>query len=111
MRLGEMGPRLLGLRERAVGQGPVLLVGASALLSALLVAASLLSPGGVPKLRALQADIARQEASNAALRRQNAGLERTARALGNPVDPKALEKAAREQLGYIRADELLFKFE
>lgn len=111
MRLGERLSRFPALREWAVGRGPVLLVGGSALFSVLLIAASLLRPGGLPALHTLQADLARQEASNAALQVQNAALERTVKALGEPVDPRALEKAAREQLGFIRADELLFKFE
>jgi hypothetical protein len=31
--------------------------------------------------------------------------------LGNPPDPAALERAARDQLGYVLPAEVLFKFE
>jgi cell division protein FtsB len=33
------------------------------------------------------------------------------RELSPPIQPSALERAAREQLGFVRQDEVLFKFE
>ncbi|MFL5418623.1 MAG: septum formation initiator family protein, partial [Myxococcales bacterium] len=52
-----------------------------------------------------------QESANGALREENARLSRRARRLSGPGDSEALERAARERLGYLRADEVLFKFE
>ena len=46
-----------------------------------------------------------------ALREENARLSRRAKRLSGPGDAQALEKAAREKLGYLRGDEVLFKFE
>ena len=111
MRFASLRSRLTAFRARVDGKGPQTLVASAAVLSVVLIASSLLGPGGVRRLQLLRADLQRQEASNAALRAQLVELERVAKALGNPPDAKALEKAAREQLGYIRADELLFKFE
>ena len=62
-------------------------------------------------LRRLDQDIARQEAANQALREENARLERRIRALSAPIAPRVLEKEAREQLGFVRPDEVLVKFE
>src|SRR5437899_727996 len=83
-----------------------------ALLASLAMAgASVLDPTGLRRLRRLEADIARQEQKNGELREENARLTRTVKDLSPPVNPSALERAAREQLGFVRQDELLFKFE
>ncbi|HTO97301.1 MAG TPA: septum formation initiator family protein [Myxococcales bacterium] len=74
-------------------------------------AASLLDPKGLRRLRRLGADIERQEQQNRELRAENARLRKTVRELSPPLRNEALEKAAREQLGFVRADEVLFKFE
>jgi cell division protein FtsB len=87
-----------------------LVLGALA-LSACIGAASLLEPGGLRRLERLQADIDRQEQKNRELRDENARLSRTVRELSPPVSSAALEKAAREQLGFVRPDEILFQFE
>jgi len=81
------------------------------LLSAGMSAMSLLDPDGVRRLSRLQADIERQKEKNRELREENARLARTVRELSPPLQPSALEKAAREQLGFVRQDEVLFKFE
>ena len=72
---------------------------------------SLGSPKGLRRLERLRSDVARQEQKNRELREENARLLKTARELSAPIDPAALEKAAREQLGFFRQDEVLFKFE
>lgn len=76
-----------------------------------MAAASLADPRGLRHLERLRADIERQEQKNRELREENARLARTVKELSPPVNPAALEKAAREQLGFVRPDELLFKFE
>ena len=74
-------------------------------------ALSLADPGGLRRLERLRADIQRQEQRNRELREENSRLARTVRALSPPIQPAALEKAAWEQLGFLRQDEVLFKFE
>ena len=84
----------------------------AALLGSLSISGlSLLDPGGLPRLRRLLSDIERQEQKNRVLRAENARLSKTVRELSPPLRPSALEKAAREQLGFVRQDEVLFKFE
>jgi cell division protein FtsB len=79
--------------------------------SLFITAASLADPKGLSRLQRLRAEAARQEQRNLELRESNARLSRTVKELSAPVDPVALERAAREQLGFTRPDELLFKFE
>src|SRR5919201_5603578 len=74
-------------------------------------AMSLADPKGLPRLQRLRADVERQEQKNRELRTENARLAKTVRELSPPLQTRALEKAAREQLGYVRQDEVLFKFE
>ena len=90
---------------------PVKLVMAAFTLSIALVGASLADPRGIRRLRKLETDLARQEAANRALREQNTVLQKTVKLFSAPVDPVSLEKAAREELGFVRQDEVLFKFE
>ena len=68
-------------------------------------------PRGVRRVLALRAQSERQEQQNQKLQAQNAALQQMARALGAPVDAKVLEREAREQLGWVKPGELLFKFE
>ena len=98
------------MRQKASSPRRRLVLGALG-LSACIGAASLLEPGGLQRLQRLQADIDRQQQKNRELRDENARLSRTVRELAPPVDPAALEKAAREQLGFVRQDEILFQFE
>jgi cell division protein FtsB len=87
-----------------------LLLGA-AVLSIVIAAAAFWDAKGLPLLRRLDADAARQEAANTALREENARLTRRVKQMSGPGEAQALEKAARERLGYVRDDEVLFKFE
>src|SRR6266849_1921964 len=90
---------------------PRVLVAGAAVASLAIAAAALADPRGVRLLRRLDQDMARQEAANHALREENARLQRRVRALSSPMDPRVLEKEAREQLGFVRPDEVLVKFE
>lgn len=83
-----------------------------ALVASLAMSAmSLADPKGLRRLERLRADIERQQQQNRDLRAENARLLKTVRELSPPLHPVALEKAAREQLGFVRQDEVLFKFE
>jgi cell division protein FtsB len=90
---------------------PRTLLACAAVLSAAIAVAALWDPNGLRLLRKLEADAARQQAANAALVEDNARLSQRAKRLSGPGDSAALEKAARERLGYVRSDEVLFKFE
>jgi cell division protein FtsB len=84
---------------------------ASAAFSIAIAASSLADAKGLRRLSRLRSDIERQEQKNRELRVTNARLRRTVDSLSPPVDGAALEKAVREQLGFVREGELLFKFE
>lgn len=87
-----------------------LLLAAAAAATAI-ASESLADPKGLRRLDRLRADISRQEDNNRELREANAKLRKTIDELSPPVNPAALEKAAREQLGFVRSGEVLFKFE
>jgi cell division protein FtsB len=76
-----------------------------------ITAMSVADPTGLRRLQRLRAEAARQEQRNLELRQENARLSRTVKELSAPVNPDALERAAREQLGFVKPDEVLFKFE
>ena len=76
-----------------------------------ITAMSVADPTGLRRLERLRAEAVRQEQKNRDLREENARLARTVKELSAPVNAAALEKAAREQLGFVRPDEVLFKFE
>jgi len=86
-------------------------VAGAAVASVIIAVAALADPRGVALLRKLDQDISRQESANQALREENARLRRRVRALSPPMDRRVLEKEAREQLGFVRPDEVLVKFE
>lgn len=79
--------------------------------SLFIIGLSLADPKGLARFERLRAEAARQEQRNRELRDENARLAKTAKELSPPVNQAALEKAAREQLGFVRPDEVLFKFE
>lgn len=90
---------------------PQRLVAGAALVSLLLTGLSLADSRGLPRLRKLDRDLLRQEQLNQQLRAENAALAKIVKSLSPPVNDAALEKAAREQLGFVRPDEVVFKFE
>ncbi len=72
-----------------------------------LLAASALHPAGLRKHRALAVDVRRVAEENDKLREKNLRLRREARALAG--DAGALERAAREDLGYVRPGERVYE--
>jgi cell division protein FtsB len=86
-----------------------LVIGA-ALLALFGLLCALCDPRGVRQLRRLRHDLARQQAANHALEQQTSELSRSVRALSSGRSAAA-EKAVREQLGFVRDDEVVFKFE
>jgi cell division protein FtsB len=78
-------------------------------LCVLLLAASALDRDGVATWRRLAREVRRVEAENAEIARENERLRREASALAG--DPAAVERAAREVLGYVRKGEIVIKLD
>ncbi len=86
------------------------LVVAAALLALLGLGAALVDPRGVRQLRLLTGELQRQRQANAKLQAEKAALEAAVRSLRFDKGPAA-ERAVREGLGFVRDDEVVFKFE
>jgi cell division protein FtsB len=78
------------------------IVGALALAAAFAV----LDPDGLRKFLRLRPEVARMKSENARLAAENAALAREARALRGDV--AALERAAREELRFVRQGERVY---
>lgn len=78
------------------------------LLAIIAVPMLLLAPDGFPRLRALQRELAELRANNEQLRRDVTQLRIEVRRLRE--DPAAVERIARDQLGMVRKDEVVFQF-
>jgi cell division protein FtsB len=63
-------------------------------------------PAGLRRYLALSAEVRRMERENARLAADNASLSREVRAL--KTDPAALERAAREELRFVRPGERVY---
>ncbi len=73
---------------------------------ALAAAAAVWDPDGMRRVVRLRAEVRRMEEENARLASENAALAREARALRG--DPAALERAAREELRFVRPGERVY---
>lgn len=65
--------------------------------------------GGLARARRLGADLEQLRAQVETQRQRNKQLREEAAALR--LDPKALERAARDELGWVRRGEIVFEFE
>jgi cell division protein FtsB len=81
-----------------------------AMLSLALIAVPLLvlGPQGLSRLQALERELDGVEAENAELRRNVAQLRVEVQALRD--DPAAVERIARDELGMVRRNEVVFQF-
>ncbi|MGE0784867.1 MAG: septum formation initiator family protein [Sandaracinaceae bacterium] len=77
-------------------------------LSIVSVPLSILDEQGLPRYRALKDELAEVERVNERLRRDVDDLHREVDALR--TDPDAIERIARDELGMVRDDEILFQF-
>jgi cell division protein FtsB len=75
----------------------------------LLAVAGALDPSGLAKSFRLEEECLRLAGENGQLQQENHRLAREARAL--LTDPKARERAAREELRFIRAGELIYRLD
>ena len=65
--------------------------------------------GGIQRARLLTADLARLRQKVEAQRQENARLREEAAGLRE--DPRAIERVARDELGWVREGEIVFQFE
>ncbi len=65
-------------------------------------------PEGLPRMRAMQKELAEVNAENAEARRDIEHLRAEVRELRD--DPTAVERIARDQLGLVRKSEVVFQF-
>ncbi|MGF1468508.1 MAG: septum formation initiator family protein [Sandaracinaceae bacterium] len=79
------------------------------LVSIVWVPLRILDEQGLPRYRALREEKAEVERINDRLRREVRELAREVEALRK--EPEAIERIARDELGMVRPDELLFQFE
>ena len=77
-------------------------------LSIVGVPLSILDDEGLPRYRALKGELAEIRRVNERLRRDVVQLHRAVDGLRD--DPLAIERIARDELGMIRDDEILFQF-
>lgn len=78
------------------------------ILSIVSVPLSILDDEGLPRYRALKDELAGVDRNNDRLRREVEHLDREVDGLRS--DPDAIERIARDELGMIREDEILFQF-
>jgi cell division protein FtsB len=78
------------------------------LVSIVSVPLGILDEQGLPRYRALRSELAEVERTNDRLRRDVDRLQREVHALR--TDTSAIERIARDELGMIRDDEILFQF-
>ena len=85
------------------------LLGVAACVAAILTLVSAVDAKGFRRYLRLRQDVESIQERNRTLTEQNAALLREISALRN--DPAALERAAREELGYVKPGELVFHLE
>ena len=68
----------------------------------------ILDERGLPRYRVLKSELREVEGRNERLRREVRALQRDVDALR--TDPRAIEQVARDELGMIRDDEIVFQF-
>lgn len=78
-------------------------------ISVIAVPVLLLEPEGLPRMRALETELAGVQNENAELRRDVGRLRADVKDLRE--NPAAVERIAREQLGLVRKSEVVFQFE
>ena len=78
------------------------------IFAVVIVPLRMLDAQGLPRYRALKQELRQIAADNEKLEREVQALTREVQAL--KTDPAAVERIARDELGMIRSDELLFQF-
>jgi cell division protein FtsB len=84
------------------------LPGAILAIAAIGAPVMILQPEGLPRLRALEKELAQVQHENEEARRQIGFLRREVQHMKD--DPTAVERIARDELGLVRANEVVFQF-
>jgi len=79
------------------------------LFAIVFVPQQLLEAEGLPRYRALRDELQQTRDSNVRLRREVLELEQRVARLRD--DPEALERIARDEIGMLRSDEIVFQFQ
>jgi cell division protein FtsB len=87
---------------------PAKLLAVATVGAAMLAGLSFADARGLRRIRKLEQDVRQRQEKSAALEAENVQLRREIRALEG--DPKALERAAREELGLVKDGEVVFTF-
>lgn len=77
-------------------------------LAVVSVPAMILRPEGLPRMRAVEKELAGVQAENRSLKRDVGDLKTDVKRLRD--DPAAVEHIARDQLGMVRKSEVVFQF-
>lgn len=77
-------------------------------LAVVSVPAMILRPEGLPRMRAVEKELAGVQAENRSLKRDVGDLKTEVKHLRD--DPAAVEHIARDQLGMVRKSEVVFQF-
>ena len=94
---------MLPLSERLLRALPLAIL----VTSSAFVAVTVVEPDGLPRLRALRKELTDVREENAAASRQVEQLRAEVKSLRE--DPTAIEHIAREQLGLVRRNEVVFQ--
>jgi cell division protein FtsB len=78
------------------------------LFASVFVPLRVLESEGLPRYRALRAELREARETNERMRREVIELRARVERLQN--DPEALERIARDELGMLRSDEIVFQF-
>lgn len=91
------------------GMRPRALLAVAGIVALAVAAWAVLSPSGLPRLRQLNNEQQALTADVDQARRDNARLEAEVRVLqgDDPASQAVLEKAAREELGWVKSDEIV----
>lgn len=98
------GPRVRGLTRFIERVLPVIVLITAAVGAPVMI----FSPQGLPRLRGIERELADVEQENAELRRQVDALRGRVTRLRE--DPAAVERIARDELGFVRQREVVFQF-
>ena len=109
MKTGRLSPRtpklpLLDLHTFVPRALPACILG----LAVIAVPVMVLRPDGLPRMRAVEGELASVQAENRGLKRDVADLKVQVKHLRD--DPAAVEHIARDQLGMVRKSEIVFQF-
>lgn len=98
---------MLGVRDFGASIGWLLPLGLL-LFAIVFVPLRILEAEGLPRYRALRTELQHTRTANDRMRREVLDLQQRVKRLSS--DPEAIERIARDELGMLRSDEIVFQF-